>query len=315
MKPIILLPIILGSALLIAGGVILGVGIASSASIPPVTKTYDLTDDFNKININTTISEIEFKTSEDANKKVVCQETEKDIHDVKVDDGELKIKYNNTRKWYERIFNFSFHKIKVTVYLPAGEYGDLAIDSDTGNIIIPEDYTFATLSTKVDTGNVKYDCKVKEDAIVTSSTGDITFTNLTAKNLTAKASTGKIKLNSVNVNEMVTIKTSTGNISLTDTTSKNMDIQASTGSVTLTRTIIQEHLKIKTSTGDVKFDRSDADTIEVKTSTGDVRGTLLTDKVFYAETDTGHINVPKSTTGGLCEIKTSTGDINVQIVE
>ena len=57
-------------------------------------------------------------------------------------------------------------------------------------------------------------------------------------------------------------------------------------------------------TGDVKFDACDASEISVKTDTGDVTGSLLTDKVFITNTDTGRVNVPQTATGGRCEIIT-----------
>jgi len=66
-------------------------------------------------------------------------------------------------------------------------------------------------------------------------------------------------------------------------------------------------------TGDVKFDGCDAAEIFVETDTGDVKGSLLTDKIFIVQTDTGSVDVPKTATGGKCEITTSTGDINISI--
>lgn len=72
---------------------------------------------------------------------------------------------------------------------------------------------------------------------------------------------------------------------------------------------------IERSTGDVEFDGSDADEITVKTSTGDVRGTLKSEKVFLTDTSTGWINVPKTTSGGRCEITTSTGNIDIAILK
>ncbi len=46
---------------------------------------------------------------------------------------------------------------------------------------------------------------------------------------------------------------------------------------------------------------------------GDVKGTLLSEKAFFAESDTGDIDVPKTNVGGRCEITTDTGDIQIQI--
>jgi len=64
----------------------------------------------------------------------------------------------------------------------------------------------------------------------------------------------------------------------------------------------------------VEFTACDAGEIVIETDTGDVEGTLLSDKIFITETDTGRIDVPKTTTGGRCQITTDTGDIKIKIV-
>lgn len=74
-----------------------------------------------------------------------------------------------------------------------------------------------------------------------------------------------------------------------------------------------EKFSIQRTTGDVKFDGCDASEIDVKTNTGDVAGSLLSDKVFIAASDTGHVDVPQTVIGGKCEITTSTGDIRISI--
>jgi hypothetical protein len=55
------------------------------------------------------------------------------------------------------------------------------------------------------------------------------------------------------------------------------------------------------------------DEIYLKTDTGDVSGFLLSDKIFIAESDTGRISVPKTFTGGKCEVKTDTGNIKITV--
>lgn len=51
----------------------------------------------------------------------------------------------------------------------------------------------------------------------------------------------------------------------------------------------------------------------MQTDTGDITGTLLTEKVFAAKADTGDVDVPKTATGGKCEIITNTGDIQIKV--
>ena len=63
----------------------------------------------------------------------------------------------------------------------------------------------------------------------------------------------------------------------------------------------------------MRFKNSDANDIFVETDTGHVTGTLLTDKVFITQTDTGDVDIPKTVDGGRCEIITDTGDIKINI--
>ena len=56
-----------------------------------------------------------------------------------------------------------------------------------------------------------------------------------------------------------------------------------------------------------------ADTINVETEIGDVKGTLLSDKKFQVKTETGKIDVPKETEGGLCVIETEMGDVKITV--
>ena len=108
-------------------------------------------------------------------------------------------------------------------------------------------------------------------------------------------------------------RVSTGRVKLVGLACGNLSTDGSTGDVTLKDTVASGAFRIERSTGDVKFDNADAGEINVKTSTGDVTGTLRSEKIFFAESDTGKISVPKSITGGKCEITTETGDIDIEI--
>ena len=77
--------------------------------------------------------------------------------------------------------------------------------------------------------------------------------------------------------------------------------------------IAANKFSIERSTGDVKFSRCDVAELYLKTSTGNVTGSLLADKVFITDTNTGSVDVPKTAVGGRCEIKTGTGDIKIKI--
>ena len=70
---------------------------------------------------------------------------------------------------------------------------------------------------------------------------------------------------------------------------------------------------MESDTGRIELLGFDAEEIFIETDTGDVFGTLLTEKVFIAESDTGDVSVPKTASGGRCEIISDTGNIEIEI--
>ena len=309
MKKIILLPIILGSALLVAGSAVLAIGIANANNVKGVTNTYNVEGDFSNFKINLSIDNLEFKVGEKT--EVVCEETTKEVHEVKVENNALCIKSFDKREWYEKVFNFDLSPRKVYVYLTEKDFDKLEIETSTGNILIPNDFTFKNVDAKLSTGNFLGKAKVSEEMKVETSTGNITLNEMTAKNVKAKASTGHITLEKVVVEETIEANASTGHINLKTVAAKDIEVEASTGDVLLKDTIATGNIKVKTSTGDVRLEDSDAATLNISTSTGSVKGTLLTSKIIYATSHTGKINVPHSTEGGICEISTDTGNIEI----
>ena len=319
MKKLILIPILLGVTLLIAGSAVAAFGyIHTRKENKYVTNTHDVTKTFTNIKVTSSISTIEVKSSEDAQTKVVCEENEKKYHIVKVEEDTLKIDFKNELRWYERIFDWDFdfgHKKKVTIYLPNNSYSDLNIKTSTGSIIIPAGFTFTNVTAKSSTGSVKLESNVTSVANLGASTGSVTVDGINAGELKVDVSTGSIRVKNINVSGDALIKASTGSIETNNFKSDNLTALNSSGSIVMVDTVINNEIVAKASSGSIRLERSDADTLDLQTSSGSIRGTILTSKIFQAKTSTGRINVPETITGGVCKAKTSTGSINLSIVE
>lgn len=257
------------------------------------TNAYEIVDEFNKIEINAKTANINFQLAEDGECKVVCYENKKEKHLTSVDNGVLKINYTNEKRWYDYLHILS-NSPKITVYLPDLDNITLTIKVSTGDVKLPSDFTFESISISGSTCHVKCYASSINQTKIHVSTGDIIIENATAKNYDLHVSTGDTKMTNVNCENIV----STG----------------STGDIKLNNVIASEKISIERSTGKVKFYRCDANELKIITSTGDVEGTLLSDKVFVVKSSTGDIDVPSSITGGRCEITTSTGDIEVRVV-
>lgn len=276
------------------------------------TKIYEVNENFENISIKSSTANITLMPSEDGKCKVECLEEKKEKHSVEVKEGTLIIKSVNKKSWYD-YFRLNFGQAEIKVYLPPAEYSSLTVNGSIGNIKTAKDFKFENADITLSIGDVDFFAAASDTVKIKTTTGSINIENEHSKSLDLSASTGKITLSNVTCDGDIGIKVSTGKTVLTDVKCKNLTSSGSTGSIYLNNVIASEKINIKRSTGTVKFEGSDADEIFVKTSTGNVSGSLITDKIFITDTDTGSIDVPKSTTGGKCEITTDTGNIKISI--
>ena len=238
------------------------------------TVTHTVFDAFRNISVNTDTADITFLPTQDGSCQVVCYEAENVRYTVAVRDGVLTVQQIDEKQWYDYM-GITVETPSITVYLPEGAYGDLMVKDHTGDVEISQDLGFESLTISVTTGHVL----VSNGAY----SGDVNI----------RVSTGKTMLENVRCKNLI----STGD----------------TGDVSAENVIAEKEISICRSTGDVRFDGCDASQIFVETDTGDITGTLLSEKVFLAETDTGEVQVPKTTAGGKCEVRTDTGDIRLEI--
>lgn len=303
--------IVFGTAFMAIGGDMLGF-----ATNKYETNTYKITDEFTGIRIDADTANIKIVTSESEECSVECYEQDNMKHTVRVNNGTLEIKLTDTRKWYEYI-GISFTSPKIVVAIPKGEYGDIDVKVSTGEVIINAyipDYTFESVDVTASTGRVMLGATVKQDVNITTTTGNIFGNGVCAKSINLSASTGRVELNAITCEGDLSVTVSTGNARVSGVTCKNFSSDGDTGRLYLGHFEAEEKITVKRSTGDVTFEACDAAEISVRTDTGDVEGTLLSDKVFIVRTDTGDVEVPKTTSGGRCEITTDTGDIEISIV-
>ena len=256
------------------------------------TNNHKIGENFNNISVNSDTASITFLPTDDGKCRVECFENVKAKHSVTVSDGTLYINLENKRTWHDYIMNFG--SAKISVYLPKTEYAELAVKNSTGSVTVPESFSFSS-------------------ADISLSTGNVSFSAPTVGSLSIKTTTGKISLTDVTCDEDITLKVTTGKTVLSSVSCKNLTSDGSTGSLSLTNVLASEKLTVKRSTGNVTLEDTDAKEISIKTNTGSVKGNLLSEKIFFAESNTGRINVPKTTGGGKCEIKTDTGNINISI--
>lgn len=276
------------------------------------TNHYEINEICNNISIVTDTADVAFVPSENSKCSVVCYEQKNVKHSVTVKDSTLVIEGVDSRKWYEHI-GINFDAPKITVYIPQGEYGGLSISSNTGDVEIPKDFKFSSIDISEDTGDVTSYASALGSIKIKTTTGRIYIEGISAHTLDLSVSTGKVTVSDATCEGNVTVGVSTGKAYLTNVACKSVISSGDTGDISLKNVIAAEKLSVERSTGDVRLDGCDAAEIFLETDTGDVVGTLLSDKVFIVNTDTGKKEVPNTVTGGRCEITTDTGDIRISI--
>lgn len=265
-------------------------------TVDEVTGVYYPDSRFDTILADLDTADIRLLPSEDGEVKVVCREREDIRHSVLVQDGKLMIREVDERSWFEVLTGFYFGREEITVYLPKDLICTLRVESDTGDVTLGKSLTFDGVTIETDTGDVTVTSEVNGVLSIVTDTGDIFLRNTTLFATDLESDTGDITISSVKFLGALGIFTDTGDIEL-----KN--------------TVAEGDMVMESDTGDIEFDRIDAYNIHIITDTGDVEGTLLSDKIFDVKTVTGDKEIPGSATGGVCKIRTDTGDIEIDIVK
>ena len=206
-----------------------------------------------------------------------------------------------------------------TIATAAAIGGHLDLRSTSGDLCAMgflNTVTARSTSGKVTLGGktVLGDCTATTADLETTS-GEIRVRTVTLDSLTAQTGSGGIRMESVTVTEATDLETTSGEITLLYTTCGTLTAETGSGGIDLTDTTVAGHIQAETTSGAIRFTRADAATLNLKTTSGSVRGSLLTPKIFYTDTTSGSVDVPKSTEGGLCEIQTTSGSIRITVGE
>ncbi len=263
------------------------------------TNTYEISDPFDKISVNTATSEIKFALSEDETCRIECVERKKEKHTAAVRNGTLKIDTVNGRKWYDYI-GFFLGDEKLAVYLPKTAYVSLFVETDTGDVEIPAEFSFESVEITGNTSDIVCRASASKLMEIDTDTGDIKVNYSAAGDVKLTADTGNINVSAADAKDGAACK--------------SFSAESDTGNILIENVIAENAFSVESDTGNVKFEGCDAGSIKMKTDTGDITGTLLSEKVFFAESSLGDVDVPKTITGGRCELASDAGDIRIALL-
>ena len=288
---------IVASALAVSAITLLGTGLAASAdwrgSTSLVTKNYPVSGSFSSVSVTEYYADVQLRASRDGSVSVTTRDTQDVTHTVQVVNGTLTISRPEPNLG-QRIFHDDDDDPTVIVYLPAGDYGSLTVNTTSGDVESSGQLNFAT-------------------ANLTTTSGDIEVAGSVTQSLVCNSTSGDVEVNSPAAGA-VQISTNTGDAELTGVSAQSLSIQTNTGDADLERTVAAGAIEISTTTGDIELERSDAASLTLSTTSGDVEGSLLTGKTFSASSTSGRVSVPASTPGaGACNVSTTSGSIRLTV--
>lgn len=280
-----------------------------------VTNTYEITEPFTDISVSTSDLDINLIPSKDSSCKIICKETDKALHNVDVVNNTLTIEENNSLEWFEYIrIGFYWENTQIDIYLPENEYNNLKLNCSSGEINVHDSFGFDNAEVYVSSGDINFSGDVKNELSASASSGNITLGNLSADTVNASVSSGDIRCRNFSNISKIEASATSGDLTFENCESDYFRLETTSGETELSRCTAGYEMHIESTSGEIELDRCDAQTLELESTSGDISGTLLTEKIFEAGTNSGEIDVPDTVSGGKCEVNTTSGDIEFEVL-
>ncbi len=310
---LIAITLIVAGCLIFLGGVIAIKGDFRKAStLKFETRKQTVREAFTELSIDAGASDVTFYPSLDGTCSVSYMEEKNFTYEVVVQDGKLTVAERDTRKWYQQIGIYFGGDLEIRVYLPQTAYENLTVVSDSGDVTLPTGIFFTNVSVKSDSGDVECRGSVGGLSVQTSS-GDIELEGATLREATVSVTSGEISVAQVKVENSLSLHSGSGEIEVEDSNCGALTIAAKSGNVDCENVLTVGETNIKTSSGNIRLIACDGQSYTIQAGSGNVRASFLTAKIFDAKSSSGNVKAPVSTVGGVCQVRTSSGNIRLEI--
>ena len=251
--------------------------IASPALTSPVdaqdfhTVRQTVEESFTSIAVDAEACNIHLVPSTDGTTQVEYTTGDKLECSVSVAQNILRIIFRDHRSWTD---NMNASPLEITLYLPQSQYEQLNLDSVSGSITVPEDFSFSQAQVSTTSGALKFYAPVSGNLTLESVSGTMEVSNIAPQSLSLSSTSGSIHASQVVVMETWDINSVSGQVTLTD---------------------------------------CDASSLVINTISASVKASLRSGKTFSTQTVSGDVEVPSDSSGGSCNISTISGDITCTI--
>lgn len=222
----------------VSGLTVLRTGLAADAAwrqdyTPLTVNTYPVSESFTGISVTDYYADVQLRVSRDGTVSVVTRDAEDVAHTVRVEGGTLTISRPEPTVG-QRLFHHEDDDPEVTVYLPAGNYGALTVNTTSGDTELSDSYiqslkvlsvsgevslerTTAAGAVTIDTssGDVELERADAASLAITTTSGEVEGSLLTAKNFAVSSTVGRISVpNADPAAGPCTVTTTSGDIRL-----------------------------------------------------------------------------------------------------
>ena len=273
-----------------------------------VEKECQVEEGFESIKLDLKGSDVVICPSNDGKCKVVSFENSLYSHSVDVINNELIVGCNYNTKIF-----FSYKESRITIYLPEKDYKTLNLTTTSGDVDV-ENLSVDELTITVSSGDVEVNNVECNNISTAGESGDVELQNLKVGGAVSVArDSGDVEFNNVSCSGNLSTSTDSGDVSFENVVCGGLSSECDSGDVELQSVLVNGALTIEAESGDVEFSKLDALSLEITTTSGDVKGSLLSDKIFAVRSSSGKIDVPQTTTGGVCKITVRSGDVEITI--
>lgn len=303
--------VVAGVAIIVGVSISVGMDYSKLSTQSYETKSFGITESFENIDADVKTADLRIKPSTDGRCTVSCRQPG-DWYSVYVEDGTLFIRERGIPTTFGSI-SFTLESPSVTVSLPEKEYKSLTVTNSAGSTVIADGPVYESISVESNAGEINCGATATGDIALNSLSGDVQVKDSSAQEISIKTGSGEVKLGSVSVAGDFTSDTDSGDVTLTDVTCANLNSETCSGEISMKNVIAEDKMTVKSNSGDITVSSSDAGEIQFTSQSGDVSGTLLTEKIFSAQSTSGEVSVPRTFEGGVCSITTNSGDIGIKI--
>lgn len=219
-------------------------------------------------------------------------------------DDTLYITYVDERDWFEKICNMWYEEATVTLYLPHTSFYKLEIDSTDGSdVYVSEEFGFQYVEVNTSSGDIDFranvgDINAELNAVLKSTSGDITLSNISKGGFHIETTSGDVSLNKIHLCERITIN----NSNIANELKGIIDQFAQSVGIT-----------VKTTSGEVQV--NDVRSIELMVET--VSGDIELDNVYNyiglrAESTSGNVEAEEVISLMGVTFETTSGDISFE---